>query len=67
MDPSFSIALKLNDANATTTYVLWSMIIFLIILIGGIIFTVFKQMNRLQRLPKVEDSKFKSQKAKGFQ
>ncbi len=66
MNSSFSNALKLSGANPTTTYVLWAMIIFLLILVSGISFTVLKQLNKLRKLSKGKESKFKSQKAKGF-
>ncbi|WP_320667847.1 hypothetical protein [Prochlorococcus sp. MIT 1307] len=64
MDSSFSSALELNGMSATTSLVVWVMIIFLFLLIFGILYYFKKELDKKKikgdRLPK---SDFKG---KGF-
>ena len=63
MNSSLLNSLKLNGLSSTTTFVVWSMIIFLVVLIGGLTLTVILQM---QKNTRVKDSKHKSIAPKGF-
>ncbi len=47
MNVSFSNIFSLNGSNSTTLYILWTMIAFLVILIGGIGIAFFKQFRLL--------------------
>ena len=44
MDSSFSKSLALSGTNITTSLVLWSMIIFLVVLIGALSFALIRQL-----------------------
>ncbi len=59
-------SLKLGDANTTTLYVLWSMIIFLVVLICGIGFAFFQQLKRPQSYSNKKQVKNNASKSKGF-
>ena len=64
MNASFSNALELNGMSSTTSLIVWAMVIFLILLIGGLGFA-FKRLYSTRKTE--EESKFsKQQAAKGF-
>ncbi len=63
---NFSKSLELNGANSTTFYVLLSMIIFLIVLIGGLGYITFKQLRSQNSSMKRPDAKSEKATPKGF-
>ena len=67
MDSFFSKSLELNGANSTTSYVLWSMVIFLAILVVGIALTFLKRIRNIQRNTKNQPLATRKQRPKGFQ
>ena len=50
MDPSFSSALELNGMSSATAIVVWSMIVFLLLLLIGIGFYFKKQIDNKNKL-----------------
>ena len=64
MESSFSNSLALSGTNTTTAIVLWSMIIFLLVLIGALGFALIK---KLQSKVKTQQEKATKEIAsKGF-
>ena len=63
---SFSKALQLNGANATTSYILWSMIVFLLALITGLVFAGIKQYKKLHSNVSSKKSTTQKKEKKGF-
>ena len=62
----FSKSLELNGANSTTFYVLLSMVIFLIALIGGFGYITFKQLRSQASRVKRPTAKSEKVTTKGF-
>ncbi len=64
MDSSFSKALALNGMSTSTAIVVWTMIIFLLALIVGILYFFNRQLHRNKLTSRVSSNKRKE--GKGF-
>ena len=64
MDSSFSKALDLNQMSSSTTLVVWTMVIFLIALVVGILIFFKRQLDN--KNSKKTQSPLKSKTGKGF-